>query len=237
MNRDERMPASPEVYERELPTIPYIKSLDFVVDYVANNAVRGGRVLDLMTGTGFLPNMIHSQRPDLSFKAVDLDQRYVDFGKTKYPEIDFEQGDVLSWKPNGLFEVVMCTGAIHHLPYELQGDFIARIPEMMAPGGFAVLSDCHINDYSNEIERRMAAAKLGYEYLIGAITNGADDEVIRATVAILENDVLMREFKTSVEKRRVAYEKHFSVEKVHKTWPDNDAGSGYGDFVFVLKKK
>ncbi len=236
MNIDERMPADPEVYERELPTIPYIKSLEFVANHVIENAPEGGKVLDLMTGTGYLLNRIQSRRNDLLCLGVDLDQRYVEFGATKYPLINFEQGDVLSWGPDREFDVVLCTGAIHHLPYEAQEGFVGRIPGMMKPNGFAVLSDCHIDDYSSEVERKLAAAKLGHEYLAEAIRKGADDDVVRATVAILENDVSMKEFKTSVEKRRVAYEKHFFVEGVHKTWPGNN-DEGYGDYVFVCGGK
>lgn len=234
---DEQMPVDPAVYERELPLIPYIESLRFVTSQIVENAPRNGSVLDLMTGTGFLPNRIREVRPDLTFLGVDIDSRYVAYGSGKYPEIRFEQGDVLTWQPQERFDVVMCTGAIHHLRYEKQEDFIARIPGMVRSDGLVVLSDCHINDYSTERERRLGAAILGYEYLVEAIRNGADDDVVRATVDIMKNDILMKEFKTSIEKRRAVIEKYFSVQEVRKTWPDDGKSTtGHGDFVFICRE-
>lgn len=223
-----------EIYERELNYLPYKKSLKAVLEFVCSNAPQGGSLLDLMCGPGYLLNQIKTRREDLSLRGVDLDESYILHAEEKYPGIDFEVGDVLSWSPNKPFGVVLCTGSVHHIPYERQEEFIRRIPSMIAPGGFSIVSDCYIDEYVHETGRKLAAARLGYEYLKETIKNGADEEVIAATIDILHNDVMMREFKTSLKKRLPIFENAFSSVQTHKTWPGKDVD--YGDYYTILRK-
>ncbi|TAK95453.1 class I SAM-dependent methyltransferase [Patescibacteria group bacterium] len=222
-----------ETYEQELLYMPYKKSLAQVLETICAQAPVNGTLLDLMCGPGYLLGQIAEKRKDLHLLGVDSDARYVDFSKAKYPGIDFEVGDILAWKPKELFDVVICTGSVHHIPYEKQDEAVARIASMVKPGGFCIISDCHIDDYSNEQERKLAAAKLGYEYLRATIANGAPEDVVAATIDILHNDVMMDEFKTSVERRMPVYQKYFSEVELSKTWPDTD--SQYGDYYVVCK--
>jgi 2-polyprenyl-3-methyl-5-hydroxy-6-metoxy-1,4-benzoquinol methylase len=224
----------PDIYERELFYMPYRVSVNEVINYVISNAPKNGSVLDLMCGPGWMLNQIKIKRPDLNLFGVDIDKRYISHSKKKYLGIKFEEGDVLVWKTGIKFDVVLCTGSIHHLPYEKQEDFIKRIPGLIAPKGFSILSDCHIDDYNNETERKLAAAKLGYEYLIQTIKNGADNEVIDATADIINNDVSMNEYKTSTKKRFPIYKKYFSKVEVNKTWP-KDKNAEYGDYWVVCR--
>jgi len=223
-----------DVYERELYYMPYKDSINAILNYIISNTPKNGSVLDLMCGPGYLLGEIRKKRPDLKLSGVDIDKRYITHAKKKYPNIHFEVGDVLIWTPEKKFDVVLCTGSIHHIEYKKQEDFVKRIPSMISLGGFSILSDCHINDYKNEIERKIAAAKLGYEYLIATIKNGADEEVIEATVDILNNDVLMNEYKTSIKKRLPIYKKYFPKVKVNKTWPKNKE-EGYGDYWVICE--
>ncbi|MEE9525545.1 MAG: class I SAM-dependent methyltransferase [Candidatus Woesearchaeota archaeon] len=222
-----------EVYERELVYMPYKKSLEAVCDTVCSEAPQKGNVLDLMCGPGYLLNQIQSRRNDLSFRGVDLDPSYIAHAKEKYSGIKFEVGNVLLWNPGELFDVVLCTGSVHHLSYEDQPDFIKKIPSMMKPGGFSIISDCYIDNYANEAERRLAAAKLGYEYLIATIRNGADEEVIVATLDILLNDVMGEEFKTSLKKRMPVFKSVFDGVGNFKTWPGPDCE--YGDYFTICR--
>lgn len=222
-----------EVYEQESTYWPYKKSLKKVLDIISRQAPKKGSLLDMMCGPGYLLGQIAEKRKDLSLLGVDIDKRYVRFSKEKYPKIKFEIGDVLKWKPKNLFDVVICTGSLHHISYEKQEEAVGRMAAMVKLGGFCIISDCYVDDYSNEKQRKLSAAKLGYEYLRETINNGAPDEVVKATIDILYNDVLRHEYKMSLKKRQPIFGKYFRTIGSFKTWPKMK--SGYGDYVHVLK--
>ena len=220
-----------KIYEQELKYMPYRESLKKVIEYLYEKIPLNGTLVDLMCGPGYLLGQIDSKRKDLKIKGVDIDKRYISHAKTKYPQIDFELGDILSWQSEEQYEAVICTGSLHHLPYEQQEDAIKKMVALVKPGGFILISDCYIDDYKNEKERKIAAAKLGYEYLKATIQNGGPQEIIGPTIEILWNDVLMKEFKTSLKKRQVIFERIFSSFETFKTWPRFE--SEYGDYITV----
>jgi len=223
-----------DVYERELAYMPYKDSLRAVCDVVCSRAPEGGTLLDLMCGPGYLLGRIAEKRGDLVLYGIDLDERYIEYARNKYPGVRLGVGDVLDRTGGSNFDVVICTGALHHLPYDRQEEFIERFATFIKQDGFGLISDCYIDDYSSEKGRKLAAAKLGYEYLREAIGNGAPNDVVAATVDILHNDVMKEEFKTSLIKRMPLFEKHFGKVELVKTWPDFE--SEYGDYCVVLER-
>ena len=223
-----------ETYEEEMSYIPYKESLKQVTEIICSQTPANGSLLDLMCGPGHLLGKISERREDLYIKGVDLDRDYVDHATKKYSRVGFEVGDILSWAPRHKFDAVMCTGALHHVHYDKQADAVERMSSMVKQDGFVLISDCYIDDYSNETERKIAAAKLGYEYVLAAINNGAPRQIIEALTDILCNDVVMDEFKTSIDKRSPIFNKFFSKVQTHRTWPSES--SGYGDYITILRK-
>ncbi|OGD62436.1 hypothetical protein A3F39_01890 [Candidatus Berkelbacteria bacterium RIFCSPHIGHO2_12_FULL_50_11] len=228
------MPES-EVYEGSLPFWPYKDSLASVVKLINKNAPQKGALLDMMCGTGYLLGEIAKKRPDLRLIGVDIDDRYVSFSRKTYPGVNIEKGDVLKWHPQSAFDVVICTGSLHHVPYDRQEKAVANISSLVKPDGFVIVSDSYVDDYSNEFERKNAAAKLGYEYLKETIQNKAPNPVVEWTIDIMWNDVLMKEFKTSLRKRLLIFEKYFAVVDTMKTWPAIE--SDYGDYISILRPR
>lgn len=228
-----------KIYEAGLEYWPYRDSLQVVLDHVVTHTPQTGRLLDIMCGPGYLLGKISEMRDDLWLYGVDNDDRYVSHGNDTYKDVVFEHGDVLTWRPKVAMNVVLCTGAAHHIPYELQGAAFANIASMVKPEGFAIISDCYVNDYADEKGRKLAAAKLGYEYLRATIENGAPDDVVKSTVDILYNDVMMIEYKMSIGQRLKLLERHFRSISTMKTWPKDEpsfASKGYGDYVHVCVK-
>lgn len=225
-----------ETYEDGLEYWPYRTSLQAVINYISEHALQGGMLLDVMSGPGYLLGKIKEKRPDLILSGVDIDDRYVSHGLKTYPSVRFEKGDVLNWQPREKFDVVVCTGSVHHIPYEQQEKAISSIASMVKPNGLVVISDCYVDDYSDETERKQAAAKLGYEYIRETIANGGSNRVIEWTVDILWNDVLMHEFKPSFEKRLPILKRHFAEIETLKAWP-NTTPPGYGDYIHICKAK
>lgn len=223
----------PDVYEEEISYMPYQKSLSIVFELVTSQTASNGSVLDLMCGPGCLLGQISKKRRDLHLKGVDFDKRYIDYAEKNYPRIDFREGDIISWSPKSKFEVVLCTGALHHISYEKQPEIIKKMSNFTLPNGYCIISDCYIDDYSTEKERKLAAAKLGYEYLAATISNGAPDRIIQTLIDILKNDVMKDEFKTSISKRTKFFEKEFKSVETIKTWLN--INSEYGDYITILR--
>jgi len=205
-----------------------------IIEYVVENVPQGGTVLDLLCGTGYLLGELQQKRPDISFVGVDLESEFIEYAKKRYPGIGFVVGDAMTWGGDRTFDSVLCTGGLHHLSYEKQEEFIRKISQLVKPEGFAIVGDPYIDSYTNENERKAAATKLGNEYLAATMHNGAPDDVIKATASLIENDVLLVEFKDSLENVEPYFKKAFSSVEKHKTWPKAD--TQYGDYYFVLRK-
>ncbi|HTR19076.1 MAG TPA: class I SAM-dependent methyltransferase [Candidatus Paceibacterota bacterium] len=220
-----------EVYEKALAYWPYKQSLDKVLQLVDEMAPKTGTLLDVMCGPGYLLGKIAEKHPGLALWGVDIDRQHISYCRRRYQRITFERGDLLDWHPTLYFSVVLCTGALHHFPDERQEDAIANIAQRVQRGGFAIISDCYIEKFSSERGRKVASAKLESEYLMETIRNGAPDDVIAYTADILKDNVLMKEYKTSLEVRMPILDRHFDSVQTFKTWPS--PASGYGDYVHV----
>lgn len=191
-----------------------------------------GTVLDLMCGPGYLLQKIKELRPDLKLTGVDMEPQFMDFARKKYKGIYFVTADTSNWDTNETYNLILVTGGVHHLPYEKQESFISKVSKLLHPDGLAIIADPYINDYTNEEERKIGAAKLGYEYLVASMKNGADTDIQKACMSIMENDVLGIEFKNSINQFKPVLEKYFSAVQMHKTWPAEE--TQYGDYYFVL---
>ena len=78
-------------------------------------------VLDLATGSGDIPRLVIDYARGVGAKAtVDaIDQQSATLEiasglSAEYPEIDFRQGDVLSFGEDGQYDIVLCSLALHH---------------------------------------------------------------------------------------------------------------------------
>ncbi len=222
-----------EVYEQEFEFMPWGTLINKILATIQNEAPKNGSVLDLMCGPGYLLGEIAKRRSDLTLEGTDISDEFIQHAQRKYPDISFQVADVLSWTPSKKYDVVLCTGGIHHLPYDRQAPFLETIPALLNPNGFAIFADPYVDDFSNELERKQSAAKLGYEYMVATMKNGATDEIVKATVDILYNDVMGFEYKTSLKKLEPVFRRLFSHVEIDKTWPESK--SEYGDYIILCK--
>lgn len=222
-----------EVYEKEFRYMPWGILIEELLATLESSLPQNARVLDLLCGTGYLLAKLKDRRPDLEATGVDLEAEFIAFAARTYPGITFITADAATWESSTPFDAILCTGGLHHLPYETQETFIKRLRALLSSNGVAIVADPYIDDYRNEGERKLAAAKLGYEYLAATIRNGADDDVIKATASLIANDVLAVEYKSSVAKIEPLFRAHFSSVEKKKTWPAAD--TEYGDYYFTLR--
>ncbi len=226
----------PAIYEEECRTTPWGKMVEEVMVRADRYAPMCGLVVDLMCGPGYLLHRLHERRPDLNLKGVDNDPRFIEFAKARTPGVDFVERDVLQWNFSAPCDVITCTAGVHHLPYEQQEAFLVSVAQRLKPEGRALIGDPYIPSYTNELERRLGAAELGYAFIDAAIKGWASDAVIRAAFDVMDNDVFGAEYKTSVDKMTPLMEKHFIIKDVRAIWRP-DPMKYYGDFLFVLGKK
>lgn len=222
------------VYEKEFKYMPWGILIKELQALLVEKAPKGGLVLDLLCGPGYLLSELQKARPDLSLTGVDLEPEFIRYAQGKYSSIDFIIADAFKWGSDKKYDVILCTAGLHHLPYSEQEPFIQKISGLLKEDGFAVIADPYTDDSADENERKLAGAKLGYEYLVATIKNDAPADMIQAAVQILQNDVSLIEYKSSVKKIEPFFKKHFPSVEVHKTWPNTK--SDYGDYYFVLKK-
>ena len=223
----------PEVYEQEFLYMPWENLIEEIANLIRNIAPRDGKVIDLMCGPGWLLRKIARTRPDLCLTGVDINEEFIAHAKKKLRNVEFQRADVLTWEAQEKYDIVLCTGGIHHLPYEKQAIFIRKTRMLLHSSGTAVFADPIIDDFRNEKERQLAAVKLGSQLLSAVIEKQATEEIIRACIDILSNDVLGYEFKTSLIKTQHLYKKVFSQVETKKVWPRKQ--SDYGDFYFICR--
>jgi len=214
--------------------MPWGKLINKIETYLITEMPKGCRVVDLMCGPGYLLGRLDQRRSDVVYMGVDLDNGFIDHAKGLYPRICFECADVVAWSTQKKFDVVICTGGVHHLPDNLQSTFIYKISCLLNTRGVAIIADPYIDDYDSQEGRILAGARLGYEYLVATIKNGAPPDVIEAAIQVLRNDVLTLEWKTSFKKQRKVFEQYFKDVFMYKTWPAKK--KGYGDCCFIVKK-
>lgn len=222
-----------EVYQKEVEYMPWGILINKIEALITETVPQNGTVVDLLCGTGFLLGELQKKRPDIRYVGVDLESEFIEYAQQQYPLVNFQVADALTWESDIKFYAVICTGGLHHIPYEHQKEFIAKLSGLVAQNGFAVVADPYIDDYANEQERKLAAAKLGYEYLVATIKNGATDDVVEATASLIGNDVLKVEYKSAIKKIESYFKEYFKSVERYKTWPEAD--SEYGDYYFVLR--
>ncbi len=227
---------SPHVYEDEYLSMPWRHMAAYYRDYLIKTIPPHATVVDAMCGPALLLSQLAQARPDLHLTGVDNSHHYIAYSQSKYPHLSLIKHDILTWEPNSLFDVVLCTGSFHHIPFEQQAKFLARLAKWTNPSGYVLLSDPFIAPYSTEKERMLAALELASEYLQEVINADGTLDVIKATIGILSNDVLADgEYKTSVKRFYDLARPIFPHITAHKTWPTAEAD--YGDYCFILKTR
>jgi len=79
------------------------------------------RVLDLATGSGDIPRLVvnHARKVGarISVLAIDQQSSTLEIARSlsvDFPEIEFRQGDVVSFEDDTQFDIVLCSLALHH---------------------------------------------------------------------------------------------------------------------------
>ena len=134
-------PAEPELMDRPQPVSAelesdlrnlrqlnrYFGSYDLVRHFIHRWIKPGDRmrIVDLATGSGDIPRLIvdHARRvgADVAITALDRQAATLEIARklsAQYPEISFVSADMLEWKPDSAYDIVLCTLVLHHFSEE-----------------------------------------------------------------------------------------------------------------------
>lgn len=238
-----KMPAA-HVYEGFFRATPWKHMADRVIRHVVRHAPRNGQVLDAMCGPGWIINQIKRERPDLTCTGVDENRAFIHRARDIGLACTFVRQEIRYWirRCTVDYDVVICTGGIHHVPYNDQFKLIRLLAQCVKNDGFLILGDPHLQPMpdvdmaTREVLRLRSVIQLGCAYVKAAIDMGATSDILRVTTDIMITDARKDEYKVSVADREKVLRDIFRSAKKHRTWsvskriPD-DAG----DYYFVCR--
>lgn len=228
------LPHSAKLYEREYDYWPWGMLINFVASWIEANAPKGARILDYMCGTGFLLHKIMDTRPDLDCYGCSLIGEYITFAKQAYPEITFEGCDARQYVPPKPPDIVLCTAGLHHLPYEEQAGFVAKVASELAPGRWLVIGEELVAPSDHEEGRRLAILELMVEAIKYMISKRAPPEVLGTATDVLKADLILQEYKLDRGGLMRMLVPFFDVQGVERIWPAEE--KEFGDFVFICRR-
>jgi len=95
-------------------------------------------ILELGCGLGYISNEL-SDFGDVS--ALDQSSASINIAMQKYPRVNFMQGDILKYEPGDqLFDIVVSSEVIEHIPEEKRNLFMQVIWESVRPNGWVILT-------------------------------------------------------------------------------------------------
>jgi len=97
------------------------------------------KIIDLGAADGRMLDLIHRQYPQACRVGVEYNQELVNFGKTKFPDLELIQGDIqLLDFPDDSFDVVIATAVIEHVSDP--GKVMREAKRVLRSGGIIVLT-------------------------------------------------------------------------------------------------
>ncbi len=127
--------------ENEYPFAGYKRVLGAVYRHIRMG--QGRKVLDVGFGTGTLLKRLYDEGFEVS--GFDFSAKMVEIARRKMPGARLAQHDLAhglpeNWADEG-FDCIVCTYAIHHIPYAGQAALIEQLTRRLLPGGRLLIGD------------------------------------------------------------------------------------------------
>jgi tRNA (cmo5U34)-methyltransferase len=107
----------------------------------ASEGVRAGRILELGVGTGETALRVLDRHPGAHLTGIDVSPEMLEEARRRLPDADLRVGRLEDPLPEGSFDLVVSTLAVHHLDAAGKADLFRRVAAVLVPGGRFVLAD------------------------------------------------------------------------------------------------
>ena len=107
-----------------------------LLKWIEEKGITVKNMLDLGCGTGVLCSIM--QEHGIEAHGMDLSHGMIAMAKEKYPQLRFEQGNMVTWKPEKSYDLVTSTcDALNHIlePEEVKAVF-RNVYSYVNPGGY-----------------------------------------------------------------------------------------------------
>ncbi len=155
--------------------------------WMRQNDVRVRRSLDLGCGTGVLCEILH--RNGIETRGMDFSENMIAIARENAPHIPYEVADMVTYRPEGTFDLVTCTGdALNHI---IDLSNVAQIFKNVH--GYLNEGGCFIFDILNESEVSTGEAfDLDFSETVKAQFEmlRSEDGIVTLKTTVYENGVL-----------------------------------------------
>jgi L-threonylcarbamoyladenylate synthase len=137
----------PATYARTIRT--EISAYDELQQRVVSATASGARrILELGTGTGETAARLLAQHPDARLAGVDGNEAMLAAARARLPaeRVELRHQRLEDPLPEGPFDLVASSLAIHHLEADAKADLFARVARVLEPGGRFVIGDVVVPD-------------------------------------------------------------------------------------------
>jgi tRNA (cmo5U34)-methyltransferase len=107
----------------------------------ATEGLRAGRILELGVGTGETALRVLERHPGAHLTGIDVSPEMLEEARRRLPHADLRVARLEDPLPDGSFDLVVSTLAVHHLDGAGKADLFRRVAEALEPGGRFVLAD------------------------------------------------------------------------------------------------
>jgi 2-polyprenyl-3-methyl-5-hydroxy-6-metoxy-1,4-benzoquinol methylase len=86
----------------------------------------GGRIINRLLENGF------------DITAIDISERMLQLAKKTHPNVKFEKVDIIDWKTDDKFDLIIAWDSIFHLPLDFQKPVVEKLCNFLYPQGVLV---------------------------------------------------------------------------------------------------
>ncbi len=118
----------------------------------ATEGVEVSRVLELGVGTGETARRVLERHPRASWTAIDANEAMLGHAREALPRADLRRGRLEDPLPDGPFDLVVSSLAVHHLDGAGKRDLFRRVFDVLGPGGAFVLGDVFVPEDPGDVQ-------------------------------------------------------------------------------------
>jgi len=188
--------------------------LDIILDFCDRSDIKLQNHLDMGCGTGNFCKMVKEKNIDS--KGVDISEGMLKIAKEKYPDIIFENSNIVNYKENNKYDFITCNfDTINHLlEIELWNKFFENVGVLMKQNGIFAFDFITMKKYRNANEIVFSTREKDKDYIICRFP-------IEKNLLISKYIYYLQNGRTYKKTEQTIVEAFFETEDIIKLLKDN----------------